>query len=166
MKTFTAQEVLKHITTMNQNNWWFVGQRKWSAALANNVLKHEARLRSSASADKPIPAELGLVFLKDISKVNEALINDCNRIYIFNQATQLHIISNEDAEDAYYLAATKDCCNEMEITTCIHIEPAKEQSKSHPFLFASLLGSIPGCQIKVKQCSEHNTWRFYHELPK
>lgn len=163
MKKKSAQEALQYIANLNQNNWWFVGQRKWSAALANSVLNHEARLRASASAAKPDAAELGQVFLKDLSQVNEAMIKACNRIYIFNQTTQLHIIPSEDAEEAFYLAETIDCCNNMEKISCIHIEPAKEQNKPHPFLFASLLGSIPDCQIKVKQCREHNTWRFYHE---
>jgi hypothetical protein len=163
MKTFTAQEVLQYIADLNQSDWWFIGQRKWSAALANNILELEAHLRRSADEDKPSPTELGLVLLKDIFQVNEVLIQQCNRIYIFNQTTQLHIIPNEDAENSYYLAETNDCSDLMEIITCIHIEPAKEQNKTHPFLFASLLGSIPDCRIQVKQCSEHNTWRFYHE---
>ncbi|GAB1365192.1 hypothetical protein MASR1M36_00630 [Candidatus Cloacimonadaceae bacterium] len=163
MKTKSAQEVLQYIANLNQSNWWFVGQRKWSVALAYNILKHEARLRRSADANKPDPAELGLVFLKDISQVDEALITDCNRIYIFNHTTQLHIIPSEDAKNAFYLAETKDCCVKMEKIDCIHIKAAKEQNKPHPFLFASLLGSIPDCHIIVKHCCEHNTWRFYHE---
>lgn len=163
MKTYTAQEVLQYITDLKQSNWWFVGQRKWSVALAKNILKHEAHLRRSADTNKPDPSELGLVFLKDISKVGEALVTDCNRIYIFNQTTQFHIIPSEVAADLFNLVETKDCCNNMELISRIHIKAATEQNKAHPFLFASLLGSIPSCEIKVKQCLEDNTWRFYHE---
>jgi len=163
MKTFTAQEVLQHIEKLKQNSWWFIGQRKWSAALANSVLGHESELRAKVDAPKPESTELGLVFLKDISKVSEALILDCNRIYIFNQTTQLHIIPSEDTKECYFLAETTDCCSKMVDNPIIPIKPAENQNKPHPFLFASLLGSIPDSHIKVKQCREHNTWRFYHE---
>lgn len=163
MKTFTAQEVLKHIAALNQSNWWFVAQKKWSVALANSILEHEARLRNTINSEKPPSEELGLVFLTDISQVNEALISDCNRIYIFNHTTQIHIIPNEDDKGHFYLAETRKCCSDMALIPVIDIKPAESQNRPHPFLFASLLGCIPDCTIKVTQCRKHHTWRFYHE---
>lgn len=164
MITLTAQEVLEYISDKSQDNYWFIGQRKWTAALANNVLKHESTLRANANEPKPDAKELGMVFLKDLSEVSEVLILDYNRIYIFNQTTQLHIIPSEEAKDSYFLAETRDCCSAMKETKILAIEPARNQYKPHPFLFASLLGSIPDdCPLKVKQCPVHNTWRFYHE---
>lgn len=163
MKILTAQEVLEYIAELNQNNWWFIGQRKWRAALAYKVLEHETRLRNTTNSEKPAPDELGLVFLKDLSQVNEALISDCNRNYIFNQSTQIHIVPNEDAKDLYFLAETNNCCDEMALIPVINIKPAENQNRPHPFLFASLLGSISENLIQVKICRKHGTWRFYHE---
>ena len=163
MIKLSAQKVLSRLSELSQNDWWFIGQRKWSAKLANQVLDHEARLRANQNEEKPDPKELGLVFLKDVSQIDEALILDCNRIYIFNQTAQLHVIQNEDEKNSYFLTETLDCCDAMERVHPLQIKPAKSQQRSHPFLFASLLGSLPDSNIKIKKCIMHKEWRFYHE---
>jgi len=163
MKLYSAKETSEYIAALQQDDLWFVGQRKWSAALTKSILKHEKELRNSSTAVLPEPSELGLVFLKSINQLSEEFLAGFNRIYLFNNTLQLHIIASEDAVNSFFIAKTQDCCNAMEQLHPLHIEAAKDQSSPHPYLFASLLGAIPNDHIPIKHCSMHNTWRFYHE---
>lgn len=162
METKTAIEILALITALEQNNWWFVGQKKWSARLSLQVLKLENDLRSTSQGSKPKPSQLGIVFIEDISELDETLLNECQRAYIFNDNTQIHIIQLQ-GQDVFWVSRISDCCTALKTIHPVQIRPANNQRDPHPYLFASLLGSIPDKRIGVRLCRQHNLWRFYHE---
>lgn len=162
MKVYTSDEINKYIEGLKQNDWWFIGQRKWTNSLANKVLAIESQLRKKEISQAQ-PEELGLVFLKALPEITKEYLKGFNRVYIFNQNTQIHVLACEDMDDKYLMAETGNCCDKMNNVSTIGIKPAANQSDPHPYLFASLLGSIPDSKILIKSCEEHGTWRLYHE---
>jgi hypothetical protein len=162
MKGFTAEDINAYIKELNQDGWWFIGQRKWTNSLANKVLAIETQLRKEEITQAQ-PEELGLVFLKALPEITKDYLKGFNRVYIFNETIQIHILACEDTEDMYLMAETGYCCDKMIDMPVIGIRPATSQSDPHPYLFASLLGSIPDSKISIKSCEKHGTWRLYHE---
>lgn len=163
MKKLTAQEVLETIKKREYEDSWFIGQRKWSSALAYEVLAKERMIRENMSTTQSGQNPCGLVFLRSLEELDDALIQDCDRIYVFNSEKQFTAI--QSAENSFYSAVYKKSENDHQVEP-VPITSTKNFTTQNRYGFASLLGSIPDLKehpITVWQNIKDFTWRFSHE---
>jgi hypothetical protein len=163
MKKLTVNELWQEISDKKYNNCWFIGQRKWSCALAREVLNRESAIRSgkSESADESIIT--GLVFVTDISKLDIETISDCDRLYVFDQDRQFAAIRLN--QDIFHTAVLEKAEKEQEIKA-IPIVVSTDHSAKNRYGFANMIGSLPDLtkhKIKIWENSQNQTWRFSHE---
>ncbi|MCB5265699.1 MAG: hypothetical protein LHW41_05605 [Candidatus Cloacimonetes bacterium] len=163
MNKLSAKEVLKIVKEKDYDNSWFIGQRKWSSALAHEVLAAEKKIRENVATTQSEQNPCGLVFLCSLEELNETLIQDCDRIYVFNSEKQFTAIQLSD--NSFYSAVYKKSEDDQFIHP-VHISRSKDFTTQNRYSFASLLGSIPDLKehpITVWQNTKNFTWRFSHE---
>jgi hypothetical protein len=161
MKKITATDILDAIK-IQYPNAWFIGQRKWSCALARNVLELERQLRAANTSHPDLAKSNGLVFLTNINEVNENLILECDKLFVFDADKQLSALQAEPG--SFITAINQKVENEQELTPQMITRTA--DVVRNRYAFASLIGSIPDFEtypIKIYVNDLDSTWRFSHE---
>ncbi len=158
MKRIHHQQLKAELDTHAQKNLWLIAQQRWSIQLAHKVLERESAFRTQNETYQPNHMELGLVFFEDVDEFDFLRIQDFERLFFFNQSTQLQFVRDEDDPDYFLMSIHDDNCQEQQT-----IWPLQINVKMREFHFAALLGSIPKAKIGVKTCIKHQTWRFHHE---
>ncbi|MDD3097928.1 MAG: hypothetical protein PHU99_09435 [Candidatus Cloacimonetes bacterium] len=160
MKTISVAEILD---TLMQDfaDAWFIGQRKWSCALARQVLDLEQKLRVANTKQTESHKDCGLVFIPSITEVDESLIRDCDRLYVFDSGKQLSVIQIESG--CFISTINHQLKGESELKP-VQIE--RTDPMGNRYGFANLIGSIPDLKkypIKVYVNPADDTWRFSNE---
>lgn len=157
---------ISEIQTLLTNEFteaWFIGQRKWSGKLAQEVIQLRDTLQNSENSINPDPAAIGLVLLRSLAEVNHSLLADCDRFYVFNQDKQLKAIQCNS--DTFMTQIYIKADNEKQVSLC-KIDRPQKNTYHHRYSFASLIGSIPDFKefnISVWINHTQKTWRFSHE---
>lgn len=157
MKSIKIDEIGDFLAGKNAPDLWVIAQKKWTMQTAQSVLEAETKIRAAESGFKADPRIMGTVFLQDISLLTRELLKDCDRVYIFNQRTQIQLLRSEDAQDEFFLAEVCGDSSDEEM------DPLQINAKMNEYRFASLLGCIPDAKISIRYCQSSNQWRFYHE---
>lgn len=136
---------------------WAMGERKWSAELAQKVLEAEKE-------EKKIEGETGIFLIQDLNEKSAEEFIDCVKIYFFNSAKQIYCIAVE--EGFYYTENNLKLTEDKKVPFKNVTPPAKDSKTQYRFSFANKIGAIPdlqGNQLKIIRTKETGEWRFYHE---
>jgi hypothetical protein len=157
MKTTSLAEIMD---TLKQDfaDAWFIGQRKWSCALARQVLELEQKLRAANTKQTEPHKDCGLVFLPSITEVDKSLILDCDRLYVFDSDKQLSVI--QIAPGSFISTINHKSEKESELKPEMI---TRTDERGYRYGFANLIGSIPDLNtypVKVYVNHADDTWRF------
>jgi len=158
-ETCSFNEIKKKIG--DENEYWLIGERKWTLERNNDILKNENE------NNLPINnGETGIFLTKNISNLDD--FNNCTRLIFFNDKEQYQFIAVDKkcAEFVYYhseIVGTK--------TKLKNVVPKESKQKDNfRFTFAQNLGAIhnlnKGDKIYAIVNEENREWRLGYELPK